>query len=142
MAKYSGSEDIYRELVDDSEENWLYGLVAFAIIEEQHAMKIYGAAGIYVGVVLPEGFVVDIFDEFGMTQSSEANVEAILRLREDAMPDGSRGLSLISTQSELKRYKVLSETLDVEEEQTRIADEIPEVPVSTVPVVVPEVREE
>ena len=35
MSKYSGSEDIYKELVDDSEENWLYGLVAFAVVEEQ-----------------------------------------------------------------------------------------------------------
>lgn len=35
MAKYSGSPDIYRELVEDSKENWLYGLVAFAVVEEQ-----------------------------------------------------------------------------------------------------------
>ncbi len=33
--KYSTSDDMYRELVDESEENWLYGLVAFAIVEEQ-----------------------------------------------------------------------------------------------------------
>ena len=31
---YSGPEEIYRELVEDSEENWLYGLIAFATIEE------------------------------------------------------------------------------------------------------------
>ena len=35
MSRYSGSEDIYRELVDDSKESWLYGLVAFAVVEEQ-----------------------------------------------------------------------------------------------------------
>ena len=35
MAEYRGSEDIYKELVDDSDDNWLYGLVAFAIIEER-----------------------------------------------------------------------------------------------------------
>lgn len=35
MSKYSGVEDVYRELVDESEESWLYGLVAFAIVEEQ-----------------------------------------------------------------------------------------------------------
>lgn len=35
MAEYSGPEDIYKELVEDSDENWLYGLVSFAIIEEQ-----------------------------------------------------------------------------------------------------------
>jgi hypothetical protein len=35
MAKYSGSADVYRELVEDSKENWLYGLVAFAVVEEQ-----------------------------------------------------------------------------------------------------------
>lgn len=35
MAKFSGSEDIFRELVEDSKNNWLYGLVSFAIVEEQ-----------------------------------------------------------------------------------------------------------
>lgn len=35
MPHFSGSEDIYKELVEDSDENWLYGLVAFAVIEEQ-----------------------------------------------------------------------------------------------------------
>ncbi len=35
MAEYTGSVDIYKELVEDSNENWLYGLVAFAIVEEQ-----------------------------------------------------------------------------------------------------------
>lgn len=35
MPPYSGSEEIYRELVEESEESWLYGLTAFAIIEEQ-----------------------------------------------------------------------------------------------------------
>lgn len=35
MSRYSGSHDIYKELVEDSEESWLYGLLAFAIIEEQ-----------------------------------------------------------------------------------------------------------
>ncbi len=35
MNKYSNSEDIYDELVENSEEDWLYGLVSFAIFEEQ-----------------------------------------------------------------------------------------------------------
>ena len=35
MAKYSGPEDVYRELVDESEEHWLYCLIAFVIVEEQ-----------------------------------------------------------------------------------------------------------
>ncbi|WP_057465837.1 hypothetical protein [Pseudovibrio sp. POLY-S9] len=35
MAKFSGPEEIYRELVDDSDESWILGLVAFAVIEEQ-----------------------------------------------------------------------------------------------------------
>jgi hypothetical protein len=35
MPKYSSADDIYRELVDESKENWLYGLVSFAVIEEQ-----------------------------------------------------------------------------------------------------------
>ena len=35
MAQLSSSADVYRELVEESEENWLLGLVAFAIVEEQ-----------------------------------------------------------------------------------------------------------
>ncbi len=35
MNKYSNSDDIYNELVENSDEDWLYGLVSFAIFEEQ-----------------------------------------------------------------------------------------------------------
>ena len=35
MAKYAGAQDVYRELVDESKESWLLGLVAFAVFEEQ-----------------------------------------------------------------------------------------------------------
>lgn len=35
MKKYSGAEDIYRELVQESDQSWLLGLVAFAVVEEQ-----------------------------------------------------------------------------------------------------------
>jgi len=34
MPLISGSEDVYRRFVDEAEEDWLYGLVAFAVIEE------------------------------------------------------------------------------------------------------------
>jgi hypothetical protein len=33
--KYSGAEDVYRELVENSDQSWLLGLVAFAVVEEQ-----------------------------------------------------------------------------------------------------------
>ncbi len=35
MEKYSAADDVYRQLVDESDESWLYGLVAFAVVEEQ-----------------------------------------------------------------------------------------------------------
>ena len=35
MAKYTKSDEIYKQLVEDSDEDWLYGLVAFAVVEEQ-----------------------------------------------------------------------------------------------------------
>lgn len=43
MSQISSSEDVYRQLVDESEEHWLFGLVAFAIVEEQRVdwMKHY-----------------------------------------------------------------------------------------------------
>jgi hypothetical protein len=35
MTKYAGAQDVYRELVDESKESWLLGLLAFAVFEEQ-----------------------------------------------------------------------------------------------------------
>lgn len=35
MAKISGSEDAYRILVEESEENWLSSLLAYAVVEER-----------------------------------------------------------------------------------------------------------
>lgn len=35
MAQITNSDSVYKELVEDSQEAWLYGLVAFAIFEEQ-----------------------------------------------------------------------------------------------------------
>ncbi|OQY01868.1 MAG: hypothetical protein B6I26_02575 [Desulfobacteraceae bacterium 4572_130] len=35
MDKFSGPEDIFNELVEQSKDSWLLGLVAFALIEEQ-----------------------------------------------------------------------------------------------------------
>ena len=34
-SKYHGPEDIYRQLVDESEDSWIFGLLAFAIVEEE-----------------------------------------------------------------------------------------------------------
>ena len=33
--RYRGSEDVYEELVEESDQSWLLGLVAFAVVEEQ-----------------------------------------------------------------------------------------------------------
>lgn len=35
MLKYSGPDDIFRDVVEESDENWLLGLLAFAMVEEQ-----------------------------------------------------------------------------------------------------------
>lgn len=35
VVKYSGPEDIYHELVDNPGNSWIFGLLAFAVIEEQ-----------------------------------------------------------------------------------------------------------
>jgi len=49
MTKYAGAQDTYRELVEESNESWLLGLVAFAVVEEQrvewmrHYEKSHGA---------------------------------------------------------------------------------------------------
>ncbi len=34
MPKISSAEDLYRTLVEDSDESWVYGLLSFAIVEE------------------------------------------------------------------------------------------------------------
>ncbi|MEK7883345.1 hypothetical protein [Methyloversatilis sp. NSM2] len=46
---YRGAEDVYRELVEESQQSWLLGLLAFAVVEEQriewmrHYEKVQGA---------------------------------------------------------------------------------------------------
>jgi hypothetical protein len=35
MAQVAGSEDVYRRTVEESNQSWLLGLLAFAIVEEQ-----------------------------------------------------------------------------------------------------------
>jgi len=35
MPQISSSNDVYRQLVEESDEDWLFGLLAFAVIEEQ-----------------------------------------------------------------------------------------------------------
>lgn len=35
VGKYSGADDVYRELVDESDDNWILGLLAFAVVEQQ-----------------------------------------------------------------------------------------------------------
>ncbi len=35
VVKYSGPEDIYHELVDSPDNSWIFGLLAFAVVEEQ-----------------------------------------------------------------------------------------------------------
>lgn len=35
MSELRGGEDVYKIFVEDSEDRWLFGLVAFAIVEEQ-----------------------------------------------------------------------------------------------------------
>lgn len=50
MQKVSGSEDVYRELVEESDDHWLLGLLAFAVMEQQriewakHLLNTTGAA--------------------------------------------------------------------------------------------------
>lgn len=35
MAQFAGPEDVYRRMVEEADESWLLGLLAFAIVEEQ-----------------------------------------------------------------------------------------------------------
>ena len=35
MERFACSEDVYRRLVQDSEEHWTYGLLAFALLEQE-----------------------------------------------------------------------------------------------------------
>lgn len=50
MPKISNSEDVYNKLVSEPDEGWLYGLVAFAVVEEtrvewmKHFAEINGAS--------------------------------------------------------------------------------------------------
>lgn len=35
VMKYSGPDDVYRDLVENTEDHWILGLLAFAVVEQQ-----------------------------------------------------------------------------------------------------------
>ena len=54
LTTFSGPEDTYKLLVEESKENWLYGLVAFAIVEEQRIEWMKHYQNNHTGTPTPE----------------------------------------------------------------------------------------
>jgi hypothetical protein len=69
-------------------------------------------------VTFAEDFKVNIFNDFGIADGSGADVDTLVSLR------GSRDLSRWTLLREMKRRGVLAESLDVDQEITRIETEV------------------
>lgn len=93
MARFNGPEDIYVELVDNQPENedWLLGLVAFAVVEEQRVEWVKHHAGNNGGpptdadiknwyLQLPSGALLRARDtaEARLTDYAKAAIEAYM----------------------------------------------------------------
>lgn len=92
-------------------------LQAWALLLESFIVECYEVAAEWVDAELPDDFRVDIFSEYGLSSKASENVALLDKAR--ARGDISHELYL----QELKRYGVLAESLDVDDEMERVEDE-------------------
>lgn len=86
---------------------------------EAAILKAFHYAAEWVAVKLPEGFHVDVFDDFGMTLRSTQDLTHLLGARQ------SGNLSQETYLREIRMRGVLSETVDIDDEMARIKKEGP-----------------
>lgn len=104
-------------MIGDAKETNL--LQAWAGQFEVFIEQCFEVAGIWVGEDLPEGFAVDIFNEYGLSARATDNLKIL---------DAARGRGDISHETyldELKRYAALSSGVDTQEEMARVEREGP-----------------
>lgn len=76
--------------------------------------KCFAIAAEWMGIELPESFAVDINDDFVLSARAQKHAELIVRLVE------MNKLTLSTGLSELRRYSVLTESLDPDQEADRV----------------------
>ena len=86
---------------------------------ERFLLRCYELAGEWMGEELPEGFGVDIFSDFGITEGTADDREWLGFLRQENL------LSDLSTLQEVKRRGRLSDALDPEKELEAVEAEGP-----------------
>lgn len=91
---------------------WIRNLVATLT-------RAYEIAATWAGAELPPDFKIDVFDDFGMSQTTELSITALLSMRAQKQITHERFLM------EAKRLGFLGDDLDIEEELRRLDLESP-----------------
>jgi hypothetical protein len=92
---------------------------AWVQVVELALKQAFGVAGTWINTELPEDFKVDIFNDFGLSLRATADITALLQIRQ------AKELSRETFLREIKRRKLLSETVDIDEETEKIQNEGP-----------------
>lgn len=101
-------------LGDSKEESELQ---AYARALEGFFLRLYEKSGELVGEQVPEGFGIDIFNDFGLQSRAAGEVEQLLKARQ------AGELSRETYLSEVQRRDLISSSIDLEEEISRIEEE-------------------
>lgn len=92
-------------------------LQAWALLLEAFILECYRTAGMWVNEEVPDEFAVDIFSEYGLSSRATESLDHLDRARQ-------RGdISHETYLQELKRFSVLAEGIDVDEEIERTTQE-------------------
>jgi hypothetical protein len=108
---------------DSKEESELQ---AYARVTEQFFRMLYKKSGEIVNEELPEDFGVDIFNDFGLSSHAADDIMELIKMRL------ANEISRETFLGEIKRRDLISNSVDIDEEMSRIEEDItnsiPEIP--------------
>ena len=86
---------------------------------ERTLARAFGVAARWIGQKIPEDFVIDIYNDFGIGLRASQDIDALIRMRQAGEIDRETFLR------EVKRRAILSEATDIEEVIARLETEGP-----------------
>lgn len=102
------------------EGSYICDLQAMVRAVEKGILESFQIAAEWLKVSLPSDFAIDIYSDFAIAAHSAADFLNLLKARQ------AKEISRETFLTEIRRRGVISETVDVEEEIARIADEAPD----------------
>ena len=117
LLKRSGGETATGRVIDESRvqsdvQAWIRSI-------EATLTQAYGMAAEWLKVTIPADFVVDVFNDFGLTLKGAEDIQSLLKARQQ------REITHVTFLREIKRRGLLSETVDIDEEISNLESEGP-----------------